>query len=156
MMWYMPFWIFFAATLMVAGVSAAIRKLRFIDVQIMIMVVALAMSCDMLFCKQYKLYSYVNVEYKGWYSFWANLFIIPAWGLVFIKLVPKSLKEVAAYIAVWTVISMLFEIYIAKPFGILLYPEWRIFPYSTIGYILAFTIEYVYFRILLKYCRQDE
>ena len=152
-MWYIPFWILFGTALILAGVSVAIRKLRFIDIQIMIMVTALAMSSDMLFCKQYKLYSYVNVEYKGWYSFWANLIIIPALGLVFIKFVPKSFKGVAAYIAVWAVIFTLFEIFVAKPYGILLYPGWRIFPYSTIGFVLAFTGEYVYYRILSKYCR---
>jgi len=154
-MWDIRFLIFFILVLILAGVSAAIRKLRFIDVQIMIMIAALTMSCDMLFCKQYHLYYYVSSEYKGWYSFWANLIIIPALGLVFIKFVPKTVKEVAVYIAAWTVISTLFEILIAKPFGILVYSGWRIIPYSVIGYIFAFTWEYVYYRILLKHCKKE-
>ena len=151
-MWNVPFWTLFVTILILEGVLVAVRKLRFIDVQILIMIAALAMSCDMLFCKQYKLYSYVSVEYKGWYSFWANLFILPGWGLCFIKLVPKSIKGVAVQIAVWTVISTMFELFIIKPFGIVLYPHWRIIPYSPIGYILVLTCIYVYYRILLKHC----
>jgi hypothetical protein len=153
--WDIHFWIFFVTVLIVAGVSAAIRKLRFIDVQIMIMIAALTMACDMLFCKQYHLYNYVSTEYKGWYSFWANLIIIPALGLVFIKFIPKTLKGVSAYIAVWTVLSTSFEILIAKPFGILVYLRWRIIPYSVIGYIFAFTWEYAYYRILLRYFKKE-
>ncbi|OGO78140.1 MAG: hypothetical protein A2Y23_11360 [Clostridiales bacterium GWB2_37_7] len=151
-MWYVPFWIFLATSLILAGAAIAIRKLRFIDIQIMIMIVALAMSCDMLFCKQYRLYNYVSVEYRGWYSFWANLIIIPALGLVFIKFAPKSLKGVTVYIALWAIMFTLFEIFIAEPFGILFYPKWKVFPYSTIGYVLALFGVYIYSRILLKYC----
>ena len=151
-MWNIPFWTFFASVLIIAGVVVAFRKLRFIDVQIMIMVAALTLSCDMLFCKQFKLYSYVSVEYKGWYSFWANLFMLPAWGLIFIKLVPKSTKGVAVHIVLGAVISTMFELFIAKPFGIVLYPGWRIIPYSPIGYVLLLTWIYVYYRILKKHC----
>ena len=154
-MWNIHFWTFFATILILEGVVVAVHKLRFIDVQIMIMIAALAMSCDMLFCKQYKLYSFVSVEYKGWYSFWANLFILPAWGLAFIKFVPKSIKGVAMHIAVWTVISTMFELFIAKPLGIVLYVRWRIIPYSPIGYILVLTFVYVYYRILLKHCSSE-
>jgi hypothetical protein len=154
--WYAPFWIFLASALLLAGISVAIRKLRFIDVQIMIMIVALVMSCDMLFCKQYNLYNYVSAEYKGWYSFWANFIIIPALGLVLIKFVPRSIKGVAVYIAAWTVAITLLEIYVLDPLGIVQYSKWKVFPYSTIGYVLAFSLEYLYYRILLKYDKQKK
>jgi hypothetical protein len=152
-MWYIPFWIYFVTTLILAGIAVAIRKLEFADVQLFIMMAALTMSCDMLFCKQYKLYHYVSSEYKGWYSFWANLITIPALGLVFIKFVPKSIKGVAAYIIGWMVAATLFEIFIAEPLGILYYPKWKVVPYSCFGYIIAFTVEYLYYRILLKHCK---
>lgn len=154
--WYFPFWVLLLITLLIAGVTIAIRKLNFIDIQIMIMTVALTMSCDMLFCKQFKLYHYVSIEYRGWYSFWANLIIIPALGLVFIKFVPKSYKWVCAYIATWAVMGTLFETFISKPLGILVYSKWRIFPFSTIGYILVLTVLYVYYRILLKHRRSNK
>ncbi|MDF2840845.1 MAG: hypothetical protein K0Q99_1617 [Clostridia bacterium] len=150
-MWYIPFWIFLVTSLMLAGISVIIKKFRFVDIQIIIMVIALTMSCDMLFCKQYDLYHYVSAEYQGWYSFWANFIIIPSLGVVFIKFIPKSLKGVAVYIVVWTIVFTLFEIYIASPTGILVYNKWLVFPYSTIGYILAFTLVYAYSRILLKH-----
>jgi hypothetical protein len=151
--WNITFWIFFAVIIIIAGAVVSVRKLRFIDVQIIIMVAAIALSCDMLFCKQYSMYTYINAEHKGWYSFWANTFILPAWGLIFIKFVPKSIKGTTVYIAAWTLISTMFELFIAKPIGLVLYPRWRIIPYSPIGYTLVFTWVYVYYRLLLNHCK---
>jgi len=154
-MFNLPFWIYFAVAVMLALLSIFIRKLRFIDIQIMILVVAISMSADMLFCKQFKMYHYVdmNLKYIGWYSFWANLVICPAIGLIFIKFVPRKLSLVALYIGLWTVFFTLFEMYIAKPFGILHYRKWHIFPYSTIGDFIALCVEYLYYRILIKRLR---
>lgn len=151
-MFYTPFWIFFAVVVILAGATINVHKLRFIDVQIMIMVAAVAMSCDMLFCKQFKLYHYVDIQlqYIGWYSFWANLVICPAIGLIFIKFVPHTMRGGALYIAAWSVALTMFELYIAKPYGILHYPGWHIIPWSTVGYIIVFTWEYVYFKIVEK------
>jgi len=151
-MWYLPFWIFFAVSLIAAGISLVIRKPRFIDIQIFLMAAALVMSCDMIFCKQYHLYHYGLEGYAGWYSFWANLFIIPALGIVFIKFVPEGLKGVLIYIAVWTIAFTWFEIFVTAPLGILHYTGWKVFPYSTIGYIIAFSLEYGYYKMLLKHC----
>lgn len=155
-MWDLKFWTFFALTLILAGIIAKIRRLRFIDIQIMLMIAALALACDMLFCKQFKLYSYINIEYKGWYSFWANLFVIPVWGLTFIKFVPKSFKGAALYIALWTMISTIFELLVIKPLGIVLYFQWKIIPYSVIGYILLLVWIYIYYRILLGHYGKEK
>lgn len=152
-MFYIPFWIYAAAAAMMAAVAIRLRGLRFIDIQIMLMVIAAAMSMDMLFCKTLGLYTYVSEEYQGWYSFWANLLICPLLGLTFIKFAPSGLLKVAFYIVFWVLVFTLFELFIAKPFGILLYPKWRIFPWSTIGYVVVLTWEYIYFKILKKRIR---
>jgi hypothetical protein len=152
-MWHTAFWVFLALSLILAAISMVIHKPRFIDLQIVIMVIALVMSCDMLFCKQYGLYHYVNKEYKGWYSLWANFLIIPALGLIFIKFVPCSLKAVSLYILSWAVTFTLFELFITEQVGILYYTGWKVFPYSSVGYVIAFTLEYAYYRLLLKHCR---
>lgn len=150
-MWNIRFWIFFAIVLILAGVVISIRKLRFIDVEVMIMIAALVMSCDMLFCKQFHLYTYISIEYKGWYSFWVNLFTIPLLGLIFIKFIPKNIKRVVVYIIIWAMIGTAFELFIAKPLGIVIYPKWNILLYSPMGYILVFSWVYIYYRILLKH-----
>lgn len=150
-MWDIRFWTFFAAVVSIAVVVIAFRKLRLIDFQIMILVAAITMSCDMLFCKQYNMYHYISVEYKGWYSFWGNLIILPIWALVFIKFLPKSLIRVAGYIILWTVISTMIELFIIKPFGIVVYSKWKIHFYSPIGYFLVLLFVYVYYRILLSH-----
>lgn len=154
-MWHGPFWIFLAISLLLAGLSLAIRKPRFIDIQLFIMIIAFAMSCDMLFCKQLELYNYVSVEYKGWYSFWANFIIVPSLGIVFIKFAPNNLKGISLYIILWAIAFTLFELYVAAPTGILHYPKWKVFPYSTVGYILSFIMEYLYYKLLIKHDKSN-
>lgn len=152
-MFYIPFWLFFATAVMLAGLTIYIRKLRFIDIQIMTMIVALSMTLDMIFRKHLLLYSYVAIQYKGWYSFWANFIICPAVGLIFIKFVPSKWLLVVFYTIFWSVALTLFELFITKPFGIVLYPKWQIFPWSTIGYIIVLIWEILYLKILKKHLR---
>lgn len=70
-MFFIPFWIYVAVVVILALMTISIRRLTFVDIQVMIMVIAASMSCDMLFCKQFKLYHYVGMQmqYIGWYSF---------------------------------------------------------------------------------------
>lgn len=151
-MWDIRFWTLFALVVITTGVILAIKKVRFIDVQLMLMISALALACDMLFCKQFDLYHYISNDYQGWYSFWANLFIVPAWGLLFIKFAPKSNIGIAFYTVVWAAASTFFELYIVKPIGIILYHGWSIIPHSAIGFLLVLTWTYVYYRLMLRYC----
>jgi hypothetical protein len=154
-MWDIRFWILFAVILVTAGVVAAIKKLKFIDIQLMLMIAAFALSCDMIFCKQYSLYHYISTDYEGWYSYWANFFIVPAWGFLFIKFVPKGNTKAAVYIVMWTAASTLFELLVVKPLGIVQYHGWRIISYSTIGYFFFLIWIYVYNSILLKHCKSS-
>lgn len=149
-MFYTSFWIYIAVVVILAGATINVRKLRFIDIQVMIMVIAVAMSCDMLFCKQFKLYYYVSTEYKGWYSFWANFVACPAIGLIFLKFIPSLKLRVVLYIVTWSAVFTLFELYVLKPYGILHTPSWNTILYSPIGYFLVLTLEYTYFKILKK------
>jgi hypothetical protein len=153
-MWDIRFWIFFILAIVITGVIAAIKKIRFIDVQLVIMVAALALSCDMLLCKQFNLYHYIDPEFRGWYSFWANLFIVPAWGFLFIKFVPKkndNIKGTAVYIIAWTIASTLFELFVVRPLGIVIYNGWNVILYSSTGYFVVLTWIYVYYRLMLRY-----
>lgn len=120
-----------------------IKKPKFIDLQIFIMVIALSMSCDMIFCKQLNLYYYVVVAFKGWYSFWGDFIIVPAFGLIFIKFLPVKKWAVAVYIVSWSICDTLFEEYLTKPLGIILYPKWQVVPYTFIGTMIAFILVYV-------------
>lgn len=128
-MFYSPFWVFFTVNVLLAGATCIVRKLRFSHVQVMIMVAAVAMSCDMLFCKQFHLYHYVTNQYAGWYSFWANLIICPAIGLLFIQFIPYKTKRIVLYIITWSIALTLLELFILQPFGIVHYPRWNIFPW---------------------------
>ena len=141
---------FIAATIVLAGAAVSVRKPRFTDLQVVIMVIALAMSCDMIFCKQLKMYHYVDMslKYIGWYSFWANFIAAPALGLVFIKFIPSKVIRITFYILIWSIVLTFLESYVLKPLGILYTPVWRTVPWSLIGYFIVLVLESAYFRIL--------
>ena len=149
-MFYIPFWIYIAVVVAFAWAAIKVRKIRFIDIQVMIIVLAVSMSCDMLFCKQFGLYHYVSVEYRGWYSFWANLVACPALGLIYIKFLPSKFKGIALYIIAWSISFTIIELYILKPNGILETSAWRTIPWSPIGFVLALALETIYYKFLVK------
>ncbi len=149
-MFQLQFWIFLAVSVSLALLSVRIKKITFIDLQIIIMIIAVTMSLDMLFCKQFNLYNYVNTDYKGWYSFWANFIIAPSLGIIFVKFIPESPGKIALYIIIWSVLLTALELFILKPATIVIYHGWRPFPYSLIGYILCFILEDIYFESLKK------
>ncbi len=148
-MFQLQFWIFLAITAFLALLSVRIKQITFIDLQIIIMIIAVTMSLDMLLCKQFNLYHYVN-DYKGWYSFWANFIIAPSLGILFIKFIPESPGKIALYIIIWSVLLTALELFILKPANIVIYHGWRPFPYSLVGYILCFILEYIYLGSLKK------
>lgn len=149
-MFYMPFWTFVFGTVILAVIAAIIRKADFIDMQVMIMSIAVAMSCDMILCKQFKLYHYVDMSMKniGWYSFWLNILVVPAIAFIFIKFLPAKKKNLTIYILIWTLCLTVFEICVLKPSGILHTPRWQTIPWSLISYFLALSLEYFYFSLL--------
>ena len=149
-MFFIPFWIFFTVSVILAGATICLRKPRFIDIQIFIFVIAVSMSCDMLFCKHLNLYYYVYPPLRGWYSFWANLVAIPALGLIFIKFIPTRKERVILYIIAFSAAFTLIEVFILKPFGILYTHSWHSIPWSPIGFILALALEYIYYNNLEK------
>lgn len=147
---YLPFWVLLFTIVGIAGVTIKFLKLNFIDIQVIIMIAALGFAADMLLCKQFDQYYFVFQEFRGWYSFWACLFMNPALGYIYIKFLPKQKGFLPFYIGIWTTALALVEIYIAKPYGIVHYPGWKIIPWSLILYTLTFVWEYIYYNWLKK------
>lgn len=148
MVFFLPFWILIICSFMLALIAMIIRKPNFIDILIIIMVIAVSMSLDMLFCKQFELYYYVDINNRGWYSFWANFVMTPAFAIAFIKFIPIGKRRIAIYIIMFSVACTLIEMFIIMPAGIVIYNEWKPFPHSTIGYIIVLTWEVIYYKIL--------
>ncbi len=146
-----PFWIFLLASFILAAYSFRIRKFKFTDIQIIFMVIAVCMSLDMILCKQFNLYTYVDTDYRGWYSFLANLIIAPSLAIIFIKFVPAGRGKIILYIISWSICCTLMELFILKPAEIVYYHGWKPFPHSLFGYIAVLSWEYVYFKILEKH-----
>ncbi|WP_158291420.1 hypothetical protein [Desulfosporosinus sp. Sb-LF] len=141
-----------AVFMVMAVVAVAKHKLTFVDSLVIVMVIALSLASDMLLCKQFSMYYIVSVPFKGWYSFWSGILVFPSLAITFIKFAPKSKYAVALYVAVWTFALTLFEILIVVPYRISVYPKWKIIPWSPIVYLIAFTLIYVYHKILEKRC----
>lgn len=149
-MFYVPFWTMVAVSFVMAIIGVAKHKLTFIDSLVIIMVIALSMSSDMLFCKQFDLYYIVSQDNRGWYSFWSCLLVFPSLAIAFLKFAPRSRFAVMLYVAFCSIALTLFEIFIVVPYRITMYPKWKIIPWSPIVYLLAFSLIYVYHRYLEK------
>lgn len=149
-MFYAPYWTMVAVFIVMALAAVSIHQATFIDGLVIVMVIALALSSDMLFCKQFHMYYIVSVQYRGWYSLWSGLLVFPSLAISFLKFAPRSKFAVMLYIAFWSFALTLFEIFIVVPYKISVYPKWRIIPWSPIVYILAFTLIYVYHKFLIK------
>lgn len=149
-LFYFPYWTMVAVFMVMAVSVISIHKMTFIDGLVIVMVIALSMSSDMLFCKQFSLYYIVSVPYKAWYSFWSCLLVFPSLAITFLKLAPRSNLAVAFYVTFWTFALTLFEIFVVVPYRITMYPKWRIIPWSPIVYITAFTLIFVYHTFLEK------
>lgn len=149
-MFYIPYWTMVAVFVVMAVTSVSIHKMTFIDSLVIVMVIALSMGSDMLFCKQFSMYYIVSVPYRAWYSFWSCLIVFPSLAITFIKFAPRSNYAVSLYVTFWTFALTLFEIYIVVPLRITMYPKWRIIPWSPIVYMLAFTLIFLYHKFLEK------
>lgn len=154
-MFYPPFWILLVIVVVITVLTLYLRKPGWVDMQAYIMIITLTMSSDMLFCKQFSLYHYVSIEFRGWYSFWANLIIVPSLGLIFIKFLPLRKKFIYAYIALWTIGGTLFELFITEPFGIVQYTKWHILPNSIIGSAICFSLVYFYHCFLKRLLKPE-
>lgn len=149
-MFYAPFWILIAIFAAMAMLAIIIRGFRFIDLQVLIAVVAVSLFFDMIFCKWLEYYSYVvTYQLKAFYSLIFCVIGYPAIGITFLKFLPSSRKGVVLYIVICSAALTLIEI-IAKPLGIVTYVKWHIILYSPIIYFISFAWEYGYYKILEK------
>lgn len=150
-MFYVPFWILIGIFVLMAAVAIKSRGFRFLDLQVLIAVVAVSLFYDMIFCKWLEYYSYV-VKYplKAYYSLIFCVIGYPAISITFLKFLPSSWRQIILYIAIWTAALTLIEILFAEPYRIVIYSKWRIIPYSPIIYIISFTWEYGYYKILQR------
>jgi hypothetical protein len=146
-----PFWILIAVMAGMALVAVRLRGFSFIDSQVVIASLAVALFFDMVFCKWLQYYAYVvTTPLKAFYSLIFCVIGYPAIGLVFIKFLPTTRKGVALSIAIWSAVLTLTEIFIAKPYGIVIYNQWNILPDSPIIYVISLTWEYGYFKVLQR------
>lgn len=149
-MGYIPFWTFLIVSVALAIVTLSIRKVRFADIQFIIMVIALGFTLDMIFCKWLALYHWVSMEHRGFYSLWACLFIYPSIAVIFLKFLPERMGWLIIYILLWSSGLTLLEIYIIKPLGIVQYPAWHIIPWSPVGYVLGLIWIQFYYKLVEK------
>lgn len=128
-----------------------IKGFTFIDLQLVVMIIAVSFYFDMIFCKWLNYYAYVvNHDLKAFYSLVFCVIGYPALGIIFIKMIPSSKGKIILYIlgnsAALTILELL-----TVPLGIVLYDKWRIIPYSPLIYVLSYTWTYYYYQILKQY-----
>lgn len=131
-----------------ATIILFIKGINFTDVLVSIFTALLALSFDMIFCKQLATYHYVSYDYIGINSLIVGLLVFPSLWIIFISLKPKNIIDTIFYIVLWSAGLTALEIFIAKPYKIVLYPKWDILPWSPIVYIISFLILIGYKKIL--------
>lgn len=150
-MFYLPFWILMAVFVIMALVAIILRGFSFIDFQVLVAIVAVSLIFDMVLCKWLHYYGYVVTNQLN--AFYSLIFCVigyPSIGLTFIKFLPSSWKGVALSIAIWSAALTLIEIFILKPFGIVIYVKWNILPDSPIIFVISLTWVYGYYKFLEK------
>ena len=134
-----------------ALIVSYIRKFNFFGFQLLIMVSIVAFTFDMTIDKRlWSLYHYVDINSTAFYSLLACLLIYPLLGFIFYKFLPSQKGNIAVSIAAWSLALTAFEIYIIKPYNIVIYTGWAILPWSLLVYIVSFSWEYAYYNVLLK------
>jgi hypothetical protein len=152
-MFYIPFWVLMGVFSVMALVTIKLKGFSFIDLQVIVAIVAISLIFDMVFCKWLQYYSYVvTSQLKAFYSLVFCLIGYPAIGLIFLKFLPSSIGRIVMYIAVWSAALTLLELFI-KSYGIVIYAKWNLIPYSPLIYILSFVWEYGYYKVLEKRIR---
>ena len=126
-LFFAPFWILMAIFIIIAIIAIIIRGFDFLDIQIIVAIIAVSFFFDMIFCKWLEYYSYVITDQtKAFYSLIFCIIGYPAIGIIFIKFIPSSMIRIALYITMWSVALTLAELLFAEPYGVVLYSKWRI------------------------------
>lgn len=150
-MFYTPYWIMIAIFVILAIISIIIKGFNIIDFQVFVMMVAISLFLDMVFCKWLNMYAYVTTEdLNAWYSLGFCVLGYPAIGLIFLKFLPKTKSKAYMYIGIWTVVLTKIELVFAVPYKIVLYDGWNIVPDSIIIYAICFWWVYGYNEILKR------
>lgn len=138
-----------AIFIIMAAVAIIMRGFHFIDLQVVIAIVAVSLFIDMIFCKWLEYYAYVVTDQtKAFYSLIFCIIGYPAIGITFLKFIPQTWGRITLYIVIWTTALTLLEILFAKPYGVVLYAKWHIIPLSPTFYVLLFAWLYGYYKIL--------
>lgn len=149
---YPPFWILMAVFLLMAFITIKLHGFRFIDLQLVITIIAVSLVFDMVFCKWLDFYGYVvTTPTNSFYSLMFCLIGYPAIGLTFIKFLPSSKIGIVLSILLWSAALTIIEEFYAKPYGVVLYGHWVIIPDSPIIYLISLSWEYGYYQTLKKY-----
>lgn len=145
---YIGFVLIIVIIVILAAISIYIKGLDFLNIQVMIMTALLALSFDMIFCKQLNTYHYVSNQYRGINSVVVCLLAFPSIWIIFISFKPNGIFKTALYILSWSTSLTLLELLITEPYKIVIYPKFSILPWSPVVYISSFYVLLAYKKIL--------
>ncbi|MBS4539545.1 hypothetical protein GOQ27_13800 [Clostridium sp. D2Q-11] len=149
-MGYFGFILIILIIIILASMIILTKGIKFIDTFVVIMTALMALSFDMIYCKQLATYHYVSYDNSGINSLIVGLLVFPSIWIIFISYKPKSKVNTILYILLWSMILTVLEIYVTKPYNIVLYPKWEIIPWSPIVYVLSFVLLLGYRNFIYK------
>jgi hypothetical protein len=153
MLSFIAYCIFILVVLLIDIILIYKKGLKMIDYLMLLSTLSAAGFGDRLFVHYFHLYYYVNKELNLILSLVYIFFVYSACGLWFSLLFPKTrrLKQVSRYVVKWIVFLLLVETLIIKPFEIIKYTAWRIFPHSLVFFLITLPLFAIYYLVVSRY-----
>ena len=152
---WISFFTIVTASIFLALLVCRYRKVAFVDGLVAGFASWLSFAFDMIFCKELLAYHYVTIKYAGLNSFIAGMTIFPAITIIFFSFIPKTKNKLILYILAWSVGLTIFELAVV-PLKAVVYPKWRIIPWSLLLYLIVFPILITYRNFLIKHIKTSD
>jgi hypothetical protein len=144
----------FLITVLIIDTNLIYKKgLYMIDYVMLLSTLAAAGVGDRLLVHYFHYYYYVNQEINLFLSLIYIVIVYSGCGLWFSQLFPKkhNLMKLVTYNMKWIVSLLLIETMIIKPFGIIKYTVWRIYPHSVIFFLITLPLFTIYYLVVSNY-----
>lgn len=144
-MGHIAYWILFSFFLIILIFLITSKKINISDYIIILTQISISKMLDHMLGIAHGFYYYVQPGLiRYYYALFYDIVVYSTGIILFKKLMPKNktIKNLLIYNLICIAFVTLFELFVIRPLGIIVYVKWRIIPQSLIFYIFflpAFT-----------------
>jgi len=134
---YVNFYIYLILMCTAFLVINHIRPFSFRIIIIGVTTAAYSLTFDMLLGNWQGLYYYLDSKNSALYMVLSGIFIYPVVNMIYVLFLPKRLKYLLIYTAIWIVGMLLFE-YVTVWQKIVIFTGWKVIPWSLVTYVFTY------------------